>query len=129
MEATNETDVLLNFVGRKKYIVKCGEFNINLLELEETIMDNKAVFEVCVTSIPFKTSGVKPIAYVSLRSQSPDEKDDNIVVQEIFSYLKEKVASFKIPLHIKILEFLPKTMGGKIDRNTLAQRALDEFAA
>jgi acyl-CoA synthetase (AMP-forming)/AMP-acid ligase II len=129
LEATNETDVLLNFVGRKKYIVKCGEFNINLLELEETIMDNKAVFEVCVTSIPFKTSGVKPIAYVSLRSQSPDEKDDNIVVQEIFSYLKEKVASFKIPLHIKILEFLPKTMGGKIDRNTLAQRALDEFAA
>jgi acyl-CoA synthetase (AMP-forming)/AMP-acid ligase II len=127
LETINGTEIYLNFIGRKKHIVKCGEFNINLVELEETIMENKTVFEVCVTSIPFKTSGSKPVAYVSLRSKSPDQKDGNIVVQEIFSYLKEKVAEFKIPLYIKILDSLPKTMGGKIDRNTLAQRALDEF--
>lgn len=128
LEAMNEKDVHLKFVGRKKHIVKCGEFNINLVELEETIMDNKAVFEACVTNIPVKNSDTKLVAYVSLRLKSTDENYGNSVVQEIFSYLKEKVASFKIPMYIKILDFLPKTMGGKVDRNTLAQRASDEFA-
>jgi acyl-CoA synthetase (AMP-forming)/AMP-acid ligase II len=127
LDVKNGTDVYFKFVGRKKHIVKCGEFNINLTELEDTIINNKAVFEVCVTTIPVKNYGTKPVAYISLRSKSLDEKDGTVVVEEIFSYLKEKVAAYKIPLHIKILDSLPKTMGGKIDRNALAQRALNDF--
>lgn len=67
------------------------------------------------------------IAYISLQSKLLDEKDDNILIQEIFSYLKEKVTAYQIPLYIKILDSLPKTIGGKIDRNTLGQRVLNDF--
>jgi long-chain acyl-CoA synthetase len=128
LENVNGTDIYLTYIGRKKLIIKCDGFNVNLLELEDTIRDNKAVFEVCVTGIPSQISGEKPVAYVSLRSKLQDEKNQDIIIQDIFSYLKEKVAAYKVPLYIQILDSLPKTVTGKIDRNALAQRALKEFA-
>jgi acyl-CoA synthetase (AMP-forming)/AMP-acid ligase II len=115
---------ILNFVGRTKQIVICNGGNVNLLEVEETLLECNDVYEVCATSIPYMQSE-KPVAYVTLYASCLM----NITEIEIhlFSYLKEKLAEFKIPLYIRILDALPKNSIGKIDRKILGERALQEF--
>ncbi|CAF4084244.1 unnamed protein product [Adineta steineri] len=119
-----ESDDILNVVGRLKQIIICNGCNINLLELEETIRECNDVYEVCATSIPYMESE-KPVIYVTFHSSH----SINIVEDEeyLFSYLKGRVADFKIPLYIRILDVLPKNIIGKIDRKMLSEKALKEF--
>jgi long-chain acyl-CoA synthetase len=94
-------------------VIRGGE-NISCIEVESSISEHPAVFEVAVFGIPDDRLGEVLCAAVSLKSNK------FLNEAELKDFLKGKLAAFKIPLHIRIqTEHLPKVGSGKFDKPSL----------
>ena len=94
---------------RSDLIVTGGE-NINPVEVEKVILTHNDVKEVCVIGIKDKTWGQLVSAAIVLK------KDGRLSANELKNFLKEKLASYKIPKKILFIDEIPKTEMGKVIR-------------
>ena len=108
-----DKDGYLYVVNRRSDLVVTGGENVNHVEVEEVIMKFPRVKEVCVFGIDDTKWGQKvAVAIVS----KPNEK---FSLEDLKDFLKDKIASFKIPKEIYFVEELPKTELGKIKLENL----------
>ena len=99
--------------GRKKEMIISGGENIYPLEVEQTIYEIEAIGEAAVIGKPDEKWGEVPVAFISFK---PNQK---IREEEIITFCKEKLASYKVPKTIRIMDSLPKNATGKIDKARL----------
>jgi long-chain acyl-CoA synthetase len=95
-------------VDRKKELVIRGGFNIYPREIEEVLYEHPGVREAAVIGIPHDTLGEEVAAAVALKDgadASPDELRD---------YVKQRVAAYKYPRRVWLVDELPKGPTGKI---------------
>ncbi len=78
--------------------------------MEEAIILNISVANVCVVGVPDKRSGEIVIAFVTLR------KDSNATDDDIIDHCKEYMVAYKVPKIVSIIEKLPLTIAGKLDK-------------
>ncbi len=99
----------LYIVDRKKELVIRGGFNVYPREVEEVLYQIPEVLEAAVYGVPHKDLGEEIAAVVVLKEGARiDDKD-------IQAYVKERVAPYKYPRIIKLVqEVLPKSGSGKI---------------
>ncbi len=110
-------------VDRKKELVIRGGFNVYPREIEEVLYSHPAVAEAAVFGTPDPTMGEEVVAAVCLRpgaSATPDE---------LIAYTKERVAAYKYPRRIWVLDTLPKGPTGKILKLELKGQLVPEAAA
>ena len=111
------------YMGRADDMFKSGGEKIYPHEIE-TVMDTCSdVALSCVVGVPDDIKGHKPYAFVQLKP------DGTASAQDIKEYTIKNVATYQIPRRVWILDELPKTNIGKIDRRALtelAQKLLDE---
>lgn len=93
-------------------------FNVYPREIELCILKLDYVREVAVTGVKSKTSGERPIAFISL------EKGSNATEEDIIKHCKDKLASYKVPRSCIFVETLPKNNTGKIDIKKLKNQFL-----
>jgi len=103
------------FVGRKKEIIIRGGSNISPQEIEEVLDDHPAVSLSCVVGVPEKHFGEIVAAYVALR----DDVSPRPTVEELRQFVADRIAAYKVPERITILEHLPLNASGKVDRKKL----------
>ncbi|MBE4909272.1 long-chain fatty acid--CoA ligase [Bacillus luteolus] len=103
-------------VGRKKEMIISGGENIYPLEVEHCMNQHPAVNEVAVFSLPHPKWGEIVAAVVSLKSNL------KVTVDELKTYCKQHLGSYKIPKHIMFENEIPKTHVGKIDKNSLQKK-------
>ncbi len=101
----------------KDMIISAGE-NIYCAELENAIAEHPAVRDVAVIGRPDQRWGQVPVAVVAL------DFGLNLSIAELTEFLDGRIASFKMPKDLVILEDLPRNAGGKIIKGVL--RAEDE---
>jgi long-chain acyl-CoA synthetase len=95
-------------VDRKKELVIRGGFNVYPREIEEVLYQHPAVLEAAVFGTPDPTMGEEVCAAVALRpGMSADEGG-------LIAFCKERVAAYKYPRRVWVLETLPKGPTGKI---------------
>jgi long-chain acyl-CoA synthetase len=82
-------------------------------EVEEVLYEHPSVREAAVVGVPDDYRGETVKAFVSLR---PGEK---ATVEELIEFTKGKLAAYKYPRIIEIIDDLPKTVTGKILRREL----------
>jgi len=104
-------------VGRLKELIISGGFNIYPREIEEEIEAFPGVRESAVVPLDDAARGEVPLAFVALE---PGVKLD---VDALLGHLRERIASFKVPREIRILESLPRNAMGKLDKPSLRQMA------
>ena len=109
-------DGVIEFVGRTDEQVKVRGFRIELSEIERTIILHEKVNEAAVIVTRGPSGDPRLTAYLGL-----GEKPDALSVEEITAFLKERLPVFMIPELFVMLDVLPKTSGGKIDRRGLPQ--------
>jgi len=97
---------------RNDLIVSGGE-NINPFEVEEAILSNNKVKEVCVVGINDKQWGQILSAVIVLKEKN------SMTENEMKNYLSEKLALYKIPKNILFTEHLPKSGLGKYLREEI----------
>jgi long-chain acyl-CoA synthetase len=108
-----DEDGYIYIVDRKKDMIIVRGLNVYPREIEEVFYLNTKVAEAAVIGIKDKLKGEVPRAYVALK------KGENIKEAELTRFLKERLASYKIPRTIEFRDSLPKTSTGKILKRAL----------
>jgi acyl-CoA synthetase (AMP-forming)/AMP-acid ligase II len=103
------------FVSRKKDIVIRGGTNISPVEVEEALVaSHPAVEEAAVVGKHDAVLGQRVFGFVKLASGTKET-----VVAEILQSIAKRLASYKVPEDLKVLDALPRNASGKVDRNLL----------
>jgi acyl-CoA synthetase (AMP-forming)/AMP-acid ligase II len=111
-----DDDGYLTITGRLKEIINRGGEKISPREVDDVLMDHVAVQQCVTFAIPHKSLGEEVAAAVVLRDgEDADEKD-------IRAFAAERLATFKVPRKIIILEEIPKGATGKLQRIGLAEK-------
>jgi long-chain acyl-CoA synthetase len=105
-------------VDRKKELVIRGGFNVYPREIEEVLYQHPAVAEAAVFGTPDPTMGEEVVAAVALRAGETATEAD------LIAFTKERVAAYKYPRRIWVMETLPKGPTGKILKLELKARLL-----
>jgi len=115
-----DEDGYFYIVDRKKELIKPGGFQVWPREVEEAIGSHPKVLEVGVGGIPDPNRGETVKAWIVLK---PGE---NLTVEELKAYCKERLAPYKVPTHFEFRTELPKTTVGKILRRELIRQHKEE---
>jgi cyclohexanecarboxylate-CoA ligase/acyl-CoA synthetase len=110
----------LRVTGRLKDIIIRGGFNISALEVEEALLRHALIANVAVIGIPDPTVGERACAVIVLkdpRGPIPDLKD-----LRDFLHTTCQIAIWKVPERIEILDELPITTTGKVQKFALRKR-------
>ena len=106
--ARMDDDGYIFIVDRKKELIIRGGYNVYPREIEEVLYQHPAVLEAAVVGRPHDDLGEEVAAYVVARPGTAADPD------AIRSFVKERVAPYKYPRIVRIVEELPKTNTGKI---------------
>ena len=108
--ATRDADGYFTIVDRKKDLIIRGGYNVYPREIEEALYEHDAVAEAAVIGIKHPDLGEEVGAAVALK---PDTSADPA---DLVAFVKERVAAYKYPRHVWIVDDLPKGPTGKILR-------------
>ncbi|GAC1593139.1 MAG: hypothetical protein NVS3B21_13790 [Acidimicrobiales bacterium] len=100
-------------VDRKKDMINASGYKVWPREVEDVLAEHPAVLEAAVVGVPDEKRGETVKAFVSIKpgaSATPDE---------LVAHCKERMAAYKYPRIVVILDELPKTVTGKILRREL----------
>lgn len=112
-----DEDGFFSIVDRKKELIIRGGFNVYPREIEEVLYEHPAVFEAAVIGVPHPTHGEEVAAAVALKPGS------TTTAEEIRDYVKARVAAYKYPRHVWLVDALPKGATGKILKREIAPPA------
>ncbi len=113
--ATISPDGFLTIVDRKKDLIISGGENISSVEVEHALADHPAVLEAAVVGVPDERWGEVPRAYVALRPGAHATPD------ELIAFVRERLAHFKAPKEVRLVDALPRGGTGKVLKNVLRE--------
>ncbi|MGP3722302.1 acyl--CoA ligase [Cereibacter sphaeroides] len=106
----------LTITGRLKEIINRGGEKISPLEVDGVLMDHPAVLQVVTFALPHPKLGEEVAAAVVLREgMAADEA-------AIRAFCADRLAEFKVPRRVVLLEEIPKGATGKLQRIGLAEK-------
>lgn len=114
-----DEDGYLWYAGRIKQIIICDGDNIHPKEVEREIARHPVVRQACVVGLPHPTRGETVAAAARL------EEGRDLTVDELADFLRDRLTAVKIPVKLLILDVLPETAAGKIDRKALVAALID----
>lgn len=114
-----DEDGYLAVVDRKKDMVIRGGHNIASLEVEQVLSKHPAVAEAAVVGVPHPKLGEDVQAFLILRS------GQRTTPEEVRDFCKDKLADYKIPRKVCIVEQLPRGPLGKVLKSALREIAVD----
>ncbi|MBS8227976.1 malonate--CoA ligase [Vannielia litorea] len=113
----------VHIVGRGKDLIISGGYNIYPKEIELMLDDQPGVLESAVIGVPHADFGETPVAViVPEQGASPD-------IEAIDAELREKLARFKHPRAIRLIDALPRNTMGKVQKNLLREQYQSLFSA
>ena len=111
-----DEDGYLKITGRLKEIINRGGEKIAPMEVDEVLMEHAAVAQVVTFAMPHDKLGEEVAAAVVLR------EGRTVTERELQDFANGRLAAFKVPKRIVILEEIPKGATGKLQRIGLAQK-------
>ena len=100
-------------VDRKKDMINASGYKVWPREVEDVLAEHPAVRESAVVGVPDEKRGETVKAFVSLKPGA------SVTPEELIAHCKERMAAYKYPRSVELLDELPKTVTGKILRREL----------
>ncbi len=113
----------VHIVGRGKDLIISGGFNVYPKEVETEIDSMDGVIESAVIGVPHPDFGEGVVAVVVITKAA--QLDD----KQIIAHLADRLAKFKQPKHVFIVDDLPRNTMGKVQKNLLRDQHKDIFKA
>ena len=108
-----DLDGFLWITGRAKDVIIRGGHNVVPGDVEEVLLSHPAVVDAVVVGIPHPVLGEDVAAWVVLREDSDATADD------LRSFMLERLADYKVPRAIHLVDRLPRNDSGKVVRSAL----------
>ena len=102
-------------VDRKKDMICVAGLNVYPREIEEVLYKHPQIRDAAVIGVDDKLRGEVAVAYIVLK------EGGTVHHKEILRWLKERLAAYKIPRRIEVLEDLPRNNAGKILKRKLKE--------
>lgn len=102
----------ITILDRKKDMILVSGFNVYPNELEGVLSKHPKILECAVIGIDDEKSGQVPKAFIV-------KQDETLTQDEVMTYLKQQLTSYKLPKYIEFVAGLPKSSVGKILRREL----------
>jgi malonyl-CoA/methylmalonyl-CoA synthetase len=107
-----ETQVYV-VMGRLKELIISGGFNVYPLEVEAEMRLYPGVLDVALVGVHDKARGEMPVAYV--------EAEPGFDTDAFIAAMRERLASFKVPKIVNVVDALPRNAMGKVEKQKLIQ--------
>lgn len=102
----------IKITGRKKDIIVRGGENISSREVEDILLQHPKIHDACVVAMSDERLGERSCAYVVLKAPH-----HSLSLKEVVAFFSRKrVAKYKYPEHIVVIEKLSRTTSGKIQK-------------
>jgi acyl-CoA synthetase (AMP-forming)/AMP-acid ligase II len=118
-----DADGHLSIVGRTKEMIIRGGANIYPREIEEVLYQHPKVLDAAVVGLPDPRLGERVCACLVLRL------GETITFEEMVGFLRDKIATYKLPEFLEIVAELPRTPTGKVQKGPLRDTVLKRRAA
>ena len=116
-----EIDGYVSIVGRSKDLVISGGYNIYPKEIELLLDEIAGVAESAVIGLPHPDFG-EAVAAVIVKKPAA-----TLIVADVMAAIKGKLAPFKLPKRVFLVDDLPRNAMGKVQKSTLRDRYADTF--
>ena len=115
-------DRYLTLVGRSKDLIISGGYNVYPKEIEGYIDEQPDVDESAVIGVPHPDFGEAVVAVVA------GKHGVGLAAAAVLDALKGRIANYKVPKRVFIVEQLPRNAMGKVQKNVLRERYTSAFA-
>ncbi len=106
----------LRMTGRRKEMIVSGGENIFPVEIENALLEHPDVTQVAVVGVPDSRWGESAVAVVvPAAHRSPDPA-------ELEAFLRERMAAFKVPRRWVLVDELPRTASGKVQKHVVQEQ-------
>lgn len=120
--AVVDEDGYVEIVGRKKDIIIRGGENIPVKEVEDRLYEHPAIEEIAIVAMPDRKMQEKGCAYIKTVD------GEEFTFADMTEHLDQQgIAKQKYPERLEIVDRLPTTASGKIQKNALRERIADEL--
>jgi fatty-acyl-CoA synthase len=119
--ATMDDEGYVNIVGRSKDMIIRGGENVYPREIEEFLYTHTDVADVAVIGVPDEKYGEEIMAWVQLREGSALSGD------ELREFCRGKIAHFKVPRYVEIVDEFPMTITGKVQKFKMREAAIEKL--
>ena len=116
--AKRDKDGCFSILGRSKEMFISGGENVYPAEIESVLSAHPSVLEAAVVGVPHETWGEVGRAYIVVSDDYDEDK--------LRAFLEERLARYKLPRKIVVLDALPLTAIGKIDKKLLESKEVAE---
>ncbi|MFG1817667.1 long-chain fatty acid--CoA ligase [Kribbella sp. NPDC049174] len=103
-------------VDRKKDLINASGYKVWPREVEDVLYEHPAVREAAVVGVPDEYRGETVKAFVSLKPETTATPED------LIAHCKERLAAYKYPRSVELIDELPKTVTGKVLRRELRKQ-------
>ncbi|MEJ7834484.1 MAG: FadD3 family acyl-CoA ligase [Nocardioides sp.] len=114
---TLDADGNLTITDRLKDMYISGGFNVYPAEVEQALMRMDGVADVAVVGVPDERMGEVGTAYVVVSTSSTTEVD----AEGVIAFAKARLANFKVPRRVELVDALPRNLSGKVLKNQLRE--------
>jgi long-chain acyl-CoA synthetase len=108
-----DADGYLSIVDRMKDLIIRGGYNVYPRDVEDVLMQHPAVAMAAVVGRPDERLGEEVVAFVSLNAGT------SATEEELIAFTKERMAANKYPREVHVVDAIPLTSVGKLDRKRL----------
>jgi fatty-acyl-CoA synthase len=119
--AVMDDDGYVNIVGRIKDMVIRGGENIYPREVEEFLYAHPAVEDVQVIGVPDPRFGEELMAWIKPKA------GETITIDEVKAFCDGRIAHYKIPRYLRLVDEFPMTVTGKIRKVEMRETSIDEL--
>ena len=114
-QASVDTEGRVRITGRIKDLIIRGGENVSPKEVEDVLRQHPAVLDVSVYGISSEFFGEEVAAAIRLHADRPAD------VQDLIAFCEARLARFKVPRHVRLVQAFPMTASGKIQKFKLRE--------
>jgi fatty-acyl-CoA synthase len=116
-----DTEGYVSVVGRLKDMIIRGGENIYPREIEEFLFTHPDILDAKVIGVPDERLGEEVCAWVSLKAGA------TLCEEDIRAYCRERIAYFKVPRYIRLVDEFPMTVTGKVQKFKMREIMAEEL--
>ena len=114
-----DEDGFLFIVDRKKDLIIRGGFNVYPRDVEDVLVSHPDVLSAAVVGRPDRELGEEVVAVVALRPGATASR------QDLLEHAAARLATYKYPREVRVVDAVPVTSVGKIDRRAVRRLVAD----